>query len=203
MRQRHHGNVPLPGGARIKLMPQLSGGHFNREFGCFGKLPDISPRNHEWQFQCSRGSADELFIGVTAPATQLMIEVPDRQLPAMPHRKRAKDMQKRHRIQPAGHCHQDRLAAFQQAPVEDILFDALEQIGHAPMLLHGGIEARLRESGWCLNLRVVSVGAMRRCLSSHTARALQQIRIPPKFDHSSESLLATPVKKFATPLPGD
>jgi hypothetical protein len=46
------------------------------------------------------------------------------------------DMQQRLRIQSAGHSNQDSLTAFEQFAVLDGLFNALEQIGHAVMLLH-------------------------------------------------------------------
>ena len=74
----------------------------------------------------------------------------------MPRRERVKDMQQRHRIQPAGNRHQNRLAAFQQAPALDILFDALEQIGHALMLLHGGLKQDCGNQGGALIWVVVS-----------------------------------------------
>ena len=45
-------------------------------------------------------------------------------------------MQQRHGIQSAGDGHQNRLPAFKQPAILDVLFNALEQIGHALMLLH-------------------------------------------------------------------
>ena len=104
-------------------------------------------RDTNGNFNAAGGFADELFIGVTAPSAQLMIEMGNGQFPPMPHRKQSKNLQQRHRIQSAGNRHQNRLTAFQQPPALNILFDALEQIGHAVMLLHGRIEARLRRLG--------------------------------------------------------
>ena len=45
-------------------------------------------------------------------------------------------VQEDHRIQAAGDSHHDRLPAFEQLAILDVLFNALEQIGHVPMLLH-------------------------------------------------------------------
>ena len=51
-------------------------------------------------------------------------------------------VQEDHRIQAAGDSHHDRLPAFEQPAILDVLFRALEQIGHAPMLLHPPRRAR-------------------------------------------------------------
>jgi hypothetical protein len=51
-------------------------------------------------------------------------------------------MKQGHGIQPAGDGHQNRLSAFEEEAVLDVFFNALEQIGHAPMLLHPGNGAR-------------------------------------------------------------
>jgi hypothetical protein len=51
-------------------------------------------------------------------------------------------MKQGHGIQPAGDGHQNRLSALEEAAILDVFFNALEQIGHAPMLLHRPAGAR-------------------------------------------------------------
>jgi hypothetical protein len=60
-------------------------------------------------------------------------------------------MQQGHGIQPAGDGHQNRLPALEQPAILDVFFNALEQTGHAPMLLHwadGASAAEFQYNNW-------------------------------------------------------
>jgi hypothetical protein len=58
-----------------------------------------------------------------------------------------KRVQQRHGIQAAGYANQNQPVAFDQPVVSDVLFDALEQIGHVLMLFHRRGEARIAIHG--------------------------------------------------------
>jgi hypothetical protein len=60
-------------------------------------------------------------------------------------------VQQGHGIQPAGDGHQNRLPTLEQPAILDVLFNVLEQIGHAPMLLHwrdGASAAGFQHTNW-------------------------------------------------------
>jgi hypothetical protein len=126
-------------------MAQLSRGHLDGQPGFLSELPDVCAPDDNGQFQRNGRLANKLFVGVAAAPAELVIKMRDGQFPLVPRRKLMKDMQQRFRIQSAGHGNQDCLTALEQFAVLDVLFNALEQIGHAPMLLHWRDGARAAE----------------------------------------------------------
>jgi len=71
----------------------------------------------------------------------MVIEMRDNQSPVVSRRQRMENIEKDHRIQPAGDSDQNRLAPTQELPGENSPFNSPNQIAHRPMLLAPAGEA--------------------------------------------------------------
>ena len=130
MRQGDRGHSHLQRRPRQEVVPPLSGGHFQGELLCARKAPNVRPLNRERQLQLLRRLPHQPFVGIAAPASQTVIQVGDRQLPAVACRKLVYYSQQHHRIQPARNCHQDWLALVEKAAAADSSFDVDYEVGH-------------------------------------------------------------------------
>jgi hypothetical protein len=69
------------GGASEKVVPELSGRHFNRKLLGLGKTANIFAANQKGELEFPCGSADESFIGIAAAAAELVVQVGDGEFP--------------------------------------------------------------------------------------------------------------------------
>ena len=77
---------------------------------------------------------DQPFVRIAALPTKLMIEMCHDQLPSHRLRQQSQNMKQHHRIQPAGHSHENFLATPKQFSLADGKFNTFQQIHHTMML---------------------------------------------------------------------
>jgi hypothetical protein len=123
-------------------MARFARGHFEREFTRPGETFHISASADDRKTEFPGGASHELFIGITAAAAQLVIEMGDGDLPFIFFGKLVKDVEQNHRVHAAGDGNENFLAAAKKSAGTDGLVDLLGQIAHASMLMNRETGAR-------------------------------------------------------------
>ena len=97
-------------------------------------FPHTRATGDEWQAQFFGGAPDQPFIGITAAAAELVIEVGDGEPPAMGSGQTGKQVQQNHRIQAAGNGHENGFAPTEKPPGLNGIPYPFKEIAHPVMI---------------------------------------------------------------------
>ena len=139
---RHWGFAAAPPCRARNSCRSLRAAISRESFCCAGQRAHIRPLDHHRQPQSFRRAPDQALVGVAAPATQPMIQMRHRQLPAMLPRQFMQHVQQHHRIHPAGNRHQDALPRAKEPAGADALLNVVQQFTHVRMLFQQPRDAR-------------------------------------------------------------
>ncbi len=115
-------------------MPQFSRRHLQRNSAFGGVLTDVCAAGDERQAQFFGGALDKPFVGVTAAAPELVIEMGDGEPPAVVNGESGEQVQQHHGIQAAGHRHKNRFAPAKKSSRLNGIPHPFKEIAHPAMV---------------------------------------------------------------------
>ena len=134
MSQSDGAATQLPRNLRQKRVPQFPRRHLDGDSTFSRERFHIATTNMKLQPQPCRRRLHQFLVRVAASPAQLMIEMRHDQFPLMSFGELSQDMKQHHRIQPAGHSHENLPATAKQSSLADRKFNTLQQIHQATML---------------------------------------------------------------------
>ena len=118
------------GRAGEELMAQLPRRHLQGNLVGGGLATNVSPVNDARQFEPAGRLAHQRLIGIARPATELVVEMRDDELPPARAGEAMQQVEQDHEVKPARDGDDHTLAGCQQLSADDGGADSLSQIGH-------------------------------------------------------------------------